>query len=86
MTEREGGPTRVEDIRLFNYLKEKESSRDGKDAELHDDEVRNSLILTRDLPVDDDHVVDENTTQIVLEGEDGEDIDVPLEVSLAEDG
>ena len=48
--------------------------------------MHNSLILTRDLPVDDDHTVDKNRAQIVLGGEDGEDIDVPPEVHIAEDG
>ena len=70
MTEREGGPTRVDDIRLFNYPMDKESSRDGKEAELHEDEIRNSLIIVTDEPAADDSVIDENATQIFLDDDD----------------
>ena len=86
ITEREGGPTRVDDIRLFNYLMEKESSRDGKEAELHDDELRNSLIITRDVPAADDNVDDENTTQIVIDEDEGDDILQQDQDVAADDG
>ena len=77
MTERKGGPTRVEDIRLLEYLMDKEGSRSDEDVVQQPQAIQDALVITRQTePIDDR--VDENTAQIELGDDDDDEDDVPV--------
>ena len=78
MTERDGGPTRVEDARLLDYLFAKEMSRkEDDDVVVHDQPIDEALVITRQTDQIDEHVVDDETMQLVF-GDDEDDDDEPV--------
>ena len=77
MTELEGGPKRVEDRLLLQYLLEKESSRNDGETVHHDQAINDSLVITmQDGPIIGD-IVDEETTQVVIGYEDDFELEEP---------
>ena len=77
MTEREGGPTRVEDVRLLQYIFEKEQSRSDEETVQHAEAFDNALVLNRQTDPIDDRVFDETTTQVVLSDDESDDEEEP---------
>ena len=80
MTEREGGPTPVEDARLFDYLFAKDLSRkEDDDVVVHDQAIDEALVITRQTDQMDHDFVGDAPMQLVF-GDDEDDDDEPVPV------
>ena len=77
MTEREGGPTQVDDVPLFNYMFKKEKSREDEETVINTQPIDERLVIKRQLGDTREDADEEDSELVLVDDENNEESDVP---------